>query len=123
VSTALNVLAVLFAGRGRMNLLEALRHGSGLVFFGHLLPPDTLLAPLVGARDGPLRVGLWTARRWAIPLGVAYARLRDGQPAAVPVYNVMPERIRCGRTRSTSLAALRSRGLRVAAAAGTRVRR
>ena len=40
-STTLNVLAVLFAGRGLMNVFKRFGTGSGLVFFGHLLPPAT----------------------------------------------------------------------------------
>lgn len=93
MSTALNVLAVLFAGRGGMNFLKRFGTGSGLVFVGHLLPPDTLLAPLVGAAMILYAWGLWTRAAWAIPLGVAYAVLATANLLLFPVYNVMPERI------------------------------
>jgi hypothetical protein len=93
MSTALNVLAVLFAGRGAMNVLKPFGTGSGLVFLGHLLPPDTLLAPLVGLVMVLYAWGLWTRAAWAIPLGVAYAVLATANLLLFPVYNVMPERI------------------------------
>lgn len=91
--TALNVFAVLFAGRGVLNVLKRLGTGSGFVFFGHLLPPDTILAPLVGVAMMAYAWGLWTRAGWAIPLGVAYATLATANLLLFPVYNVMPERI------------------------------
>src|SRR5262249_12355493 len=72
-TTVLDVLAVLFAGRGSLNFLKRSGMGSGLVFFGHLLPRDTLLAPLVGATMVLYAWGLWTRAVWAIALGVSYA--------------------------------------------------
>ena len=90
MSTALNVLAVLFAGRGAMNFLKRFGTGSGMVFFGHLLPRDTPLAPLVGAAMVLYAWGLWTRAAWAIPLGVAYAVFATANLLLFPVYNAMP---------------------------------
>ena len=93
MSNALNVLAVLFAGRGVLNLLKRFRTGTGMVFFGHLLPPETLVAPLVGVSMILYAWGLWTRAAWAIPLGVAYAVFATANLLLFSVYNVMPERI------------------------------
>jgi len=76
-----------------MNLLKRFGTGSGLVFFGHLLPPDTLLAPLLGIAMIAYAWGLWTYAGWAIPLGVAYAVLATANLLLFPVFTPMPERI------------------------------
>jgi hypothetical protein len=93
MTTLLNVFAVLFAGRGVMNLLKRFGTGSGFVFFGHLLPPDTLLAPLFGFAMIAYAWGLWRRAGWAIPLGVAYAAFATANLLLWPVYSVMPEQI------------------------------
>ncbi len=93
MSAVLNVLAVLFAGRGAMTLIKRFGTGSGFVFFGHLLPPDTLLAPLFGVAMILYGWGLWTRARWAIPLGSAYAGFATANLLLFPVFSVMPERI------------------------------
>ena len=93
MSTALNVLAVLFAGRGLMNFLKRFGTGSGMVFFGHLLPRDTLWAPIIGFAMIVYAWGLWTRAIWAIPLGALYAGFATANLLLFPVYNVMPERI------------------------------
>ena len=93
MNTALRLLAVLFAGRGAMNVLKRFGTGSGLVFFGHLLPADTVLAPLLGLAMIAYGWGLWTHAGWAIPLGVAYAILATANLLLFPVFTPMPERI------------------------------
>lgn len=93
MSTALRLLALLFAGRGVMNLLKRFGTGSGLVFFGHLLPPDTPLAPALGIAMIAYAWGLWTQAGWAIPLGIAYAVLASANLLLFPVFTPMPERI------------------------------
>jgi hypothetical protein len=90
---ALRLLAVLFAGRGAMNVAKRFGTGSGLVFFGKLLPPDTLLAPLLGLAMIVYAWGLWTHAAWAIPLGVAYAILATANLLLFPVFETMPDRI------------------------------
>jgi hypothetical protein len=93
VATMLRVLAVLFAGRGAMNLLKRFGTGSGFVFFGHLLPPHTPLAPLVGLAMIAYAWGLWTRAAWAVPLGVAYAVFATANLLLFPAFTPMPERI------------------------------
>jgi hypothetical protein len=89
----LKLLAVLFAGRGVMNLLKRFGTGSGLVFFGHLLPPDTWIAPALGIAMIAYGYGLWTRAGWAIPLGIAYAVFATANLLLFPVFTPMPERI------------------------------
>jgi hypothetical protein len=89
VTTLLNILAVLFAGRGVMNLLKRFGTGSGFVFFGRLLPPDTPLALLVGVAMIAYGWGLWRRAGWAIPLGVAYAIFATANLLLFPVYEAL----------------------------------
>jgi len=93
VRIVLNVLAALFAGRGLMNVFKRFGTGSGLVFFGHLLPPDTLWAPIIGIAMVVYGWGLWTRAIWAIPLGALYAGFATANLLLFPVFNTMPERI------------------------------
>jgi hypothetical protein len=93
VTTLLNVFAILFAGRGIMNLLKRFGTGSGFVFFGRLLPPDTPLAPLFGVAMLAYGWGLWTRAGWAIPLGIAYAIFATANLVLFPVYTPMPPQL------------------------------
>jgi hypothetical protein len=93
MTTALNVLAALFAGRGLMNVLKRFGTGSGFVFFGQLLPPDTLLAPVFGVAMLAYACGLWTRAGWAVPLGAAYGVFATANLLLFPLFNLMPERI------------------------------
>ena len=93
MSKALNVLAVLFAGRGLMNVLKRFGTGSGFVFFGQLLPPDTILAPLFGVAMLAYACGLWTRAGWAVPLGASYAVFATANLVLFPLFNIMPARI------------------------------
>jgi hypothetical protein len=72
---ALRALAVLIALRALTDVLKPLGAGSGLVFFGAFLTgtPETILAPLVGAYMLVYAYGMWAMRRFALPMGVAYA--------------------------------------------------
>lgn len=47
----------------------------GLVFLGRRLrgTPDLVAAPLFGAYLAAYAWGLWTGRRWALPMGILYA--------------------------------------------------
>jgi hypothetical protein len=69
----LRVCAALIGLRGVVNLFKAAGAGTAMVAFGYTLPPDSLLAPLIGAVMIALAVGLWTRRPWALPLAVGYA--------------------------------------------------
>ena len=93
MATALNVLAVLFGGRGLLNVLKRFGTGSGCVFFGRLLPPDTMLAPVCGVAMLAYAWGLWTRAAWAVPLGAAYAVFATANLLLFPLLNPMPERI------------------------------
>jgi hypothetical protein len=86
MTTALNVLAILIAARGALNLLKRFGTGSGFVFFGHLLPPDAPLALLFGVAMIAYAWGLWKRAAWAIPLGVAYATFATANLLLFPVY-------------------------------------
>lgn len=90
MSQALRALALLFAFRGVGNLLKQFGTGSGLVFFGHLLPRDTLLAPMLGASMLLYAYGLWREAAWALPLGVAYAIFATANLVLFPVFTPMP---------------------------------
>ena len=69
----LRVCAALIGLRGVVNLFKAAGAGNAMVAFGYMLPPDSLLAPLIGAVMIVLAFGLWTRRRWALPLAIGYA--------------------------------------------------
>ena len=75
--TALTVAAVLFGLLAVSNLLKPLQIGSqtGFVFLGRRLTgtPNAILGPLFGLYLATYAYGIWTMRRWALPLGIAYA--------------------------------------------------
>jgi hypothetical protein len=72
---ALRVIAVLVALRSLSNLFKPFGTGSGLVFLGTLLkgPVMYVLAPLLGVYMIVWAYGLWHERRFALPMGIAYA--------------------------------------------------
>ena len=74
----LTTAAVLFALLGVSNLLKPLQIGgdrTGFVFFGERLSgtANTVVGPLFGIALLAYGVGIWRMRRWALPLGWAYA--------------------------------------------------
>jgi hypothetical protein len=74
----LTTAAVLFALLGVSNLLKPLQMGgehTGFVFFGQRLSgtANVILGPLFGIALLAYAVGIWRMRRWALPLGWAYA--------------------------------------------------
>jgi hypothetical protein len=93
VNVARRIVAVLIALRAATNLGKPFGEGSGFVVLGHLLHgvANDVLAPLFGVGMLVYAWGLWHARAWAWPLGVAYAvwatanvvlfPLREGMPA------------------------------------------
>jgi hypothetical protein len=76
-NTALTVAAVLFGILAVSNLLKPLELGgqTGFVFFGRRLAgtPNAILGPLFGLYLAAYAYGIWTMRRWALPMGIAYA--------------------------------------------------
>ena len=91
--TALRLLAALIAFRAVGNFLKRFGTGSGLVVLGHLLPPETPLAPLLGVAMWVYAYGLWTEAAWALPLGVAYAVFATANLLLFPVYTGLPPSI------------------------------
>jgi hypothetical protein len=99
---ALRVIAVLVALRSLTNLFKPFGTGSGLVFLGTLLTGSSMyvLAPLLGLYMLIWAYGLWGARPFALPMGIAYAALvainilrfpfAEGLPSGVtvPMYAV-----------------------------------
>jgi len=74
----LTTAAVLFALLGISNLLKPLQMGgehTGFVFFGQRLSgtANVILGPLFSIALLAYAVGIWRMRRWALPLGWAYA--------------------------------------------------
>lgn len=93
--TALTVLAILFALLAISNLSKPLQLNSeqGFVLFGERLhgTANAVAGPLFGLYLLVYAAGIWGLRRWALPMGVAYAlyvtvnlvlfRLRTTPPA------------------------------------------
>ena len=75
--TALTVAAVLFGALAVSNLLKPLELNAshGFVFFGHRLHgiANVIAGPLFGLYLAAYAAGIWGLRRWALPMGVAYA--------------------------------------------------
>jgi hypothetical protein len=77
-TTGLTILAILFAILALSDILKPLHlegPTTGLVFFGKRLSgaPDAILGPLLGIILLIYAAGIWRMRRYAIPLGFAYA--------------------------------------------------
>jgi hypothetical protein len=75
---ALSIFAVLFALLALSNLLKPFRIGgdqTGFVFFGSRLSgvANTIVGPLFGLFQLVYAYGIWTMRRFALPMGHAYA--------------------------------------------------
>ena len=73
--TILRVLAVLIVLRALTNVFKPFVPGSALVFFGKLLSgvPNVILSEVVGIFMLVYAYGLWQRRRFALPMGIAYA--------------------------------------------------
>jgi hypothetical protein len=73
----LTTFAILFAILGVSNLLKPLQLGrdTGFVFLGERLTgtPNAILGPLFGIFLLVYAAGIWRLRRFALPMGYAYA--------------------------------------------------
>ena len=77
----LSVMALLFALLTVSNCTKPLQHlrdptKLGIVIFGvrfESVAANVVLGPLMGVVLGAYAVGLWTMRRWVVPLAFAYA--------------------------------------------------
>jgi hypothetical protein len=94
-TTVLRVFAVLIALRALTNVFKPLGAGSGLVFFGKLLSgaANVVLAPLVGVYMLVYCYGIWTERRFALPMGIVYAVFVAINMALFPVLQPLPESV------------------------------
>jgi hypothetical protein len=74
--TTLRVFAVLYGILAISNLAKGLRIGAetGFVFLGQRLTgvPNAVLGAIFGAYLLIYAYGIWTLRKWALPMGVAY---------------------------------------------------
>lgn len=74
---ALTVFAILFAILGVSNALKPIEAGAtqGFVLFGHRLSgtPNLIAGPVFAVLLWTYAAGIWGLRRWALPLGCAYA--------------------------------------------------
>jgi hypothetical protein len=75
---ALNIFAILFGLLAISNLLKPLQLGgdrTGFVFLGERLSgwPNDIMGPLFAIFLGVYAYGIWTRRRWALPMAHAYA--------------------------------------------------
>jgi hypothetical protein len=77
----LTVLAVLMGLLALSNFMKPLAQtmqpesDAGFVFFGHRLqgPANAVMGPLFGLVLAAYAYGVWTRRRWVVPLSIAYA--------------------------------------------------
>ena len=86
------VLAVLIALRALTNFAKPFR--GAFVIFGRLMHggmATTVVAPLVGVMMLVYAYGLWHARAWALPLGVAYAVWATINVVLFPVFEGVPK--------------------------------
>lgn len=93
-TTTLRVFAILIALRALTDVVKPLGAGSGFVFFGKFLTGMAcyVLAPIVGVLMLVYAYGLWQLRRFAVPMGVAYAALVTINLAVFPILQGLPAR-------------------------------
>jgi hypothetical protein len=94
-STALTILAVLFAILAVSDILKPLRlegEGTGLVFFGKQLSgaPNAIIGSLLGIFLLAYAAGIWRMRRYAIAIGYAYAIYVTINVTLFSLRNTMP---------------------------------
>jgi hypothetical protein len=91
MDAARKLLAVLIALRGLTNFAKPFR--GGFVILGRLMQGGVatmVVAPLVGLAIVVYAYGLWHARPWARPLGIAYAVWATLNVVLFPVYEALP---------------------------------
>jgi hypothetical protein len=75
--TALTTAAILFGLLALSNFSKPLEYSAsqGFVFFGHRLKggANAIAGPLFGLYLAVYAAGIWGMRRWALPMGIAYA--------------------------------------------------
>jgi len=88
------VIAVLLALRAATNFGKPFSPASGFVIFGRLMhgAATTIVAPVFGVLMLVYAWGLWQAREWARPLGVAYAIWATLNVVLFPLLEGIPAR-------------------------------
>jgi len=88
----LRILAVLFALRALTDVVKPMLAGSGVVFLGKLWTgvANDVLAPVLGIALLVYAFSIWTMRRFALPLGIAYAGLVAVNVFLFPVFQGLP---------------------------------
>jgi len=92
MDVARKLLAALIALRGLTNFAKPF--GGGFVILGRLMHggvATTVIAPLVGVVIVIYAYGLWHARAWARPLGIAYAVWATLNVVLFPVIEGVPQ--------------------------------
>jgi hypothetical protein len=86
------LVAVLIALRALTNLGKPFTPGSGFVILGRLQHgvASTVVAPVFGVAMLVYALGLWSARTWARPLGVAYALWATANVVLFPILEGVP---------------------------------
>ena len=87
-------IAILLVVRASTNFGKPFSESARFVVLGHLLGGvwTAVVAPLFGVAIVVYAVGLWQARRWALPLGIAYAIWSTINVIAFPIVEGVPAR-------------------------------
>jgi hypothetical protein len=91
----LRIFAVLIALRALTNVFKPFGAGSGLVLFGKLLSgaPSFVLAPLLGIYMLIYAYGIWSLRRFALPMGIVYAVFVAFNVSLFPIFEPLPPEV------------------------------
>jgi hypothetical protein len=89
----LRILAVLIGLRGLDDILKSQSAERGLVFFGEQLAgtANAVLGPALGVFMLVYALGIWQMRRFAIPMGIAYALFSALNMALFPLRTGLPD--------------------------------
>ena len=89
-----HVLAVFLVLRASTNFVKPFSDSARFVVLGHLLGGawSSVVAPSFGVAMVVYAVGLWQARSWALPVGVAYALWATVNVIAFPLVEGVPAR-------------------------------
>jgi hypothetical protein len=86
------LVALLVAIRALTNFGKPFSPGSAFVVFGRLMRgmASTVVAPLFGVGMLVYAYGLWQARPWALPVGIAYAVWATANVVLFPLIEGVP---------------------------------
>ena len=94
MTTLRKVIAVLLVLRASTNFPKPFSETARFVVLGHLMGGlwSHVVAPLFGVAMLVYAWGLWKARPWALPVGIAYAIWATVNVVAFPLVEGVPER-------------------------------